>query len=324
MIAEKRYCELRAAGRILQGDAVVYGDRAVFPWGEEIIAPGAFAPLGDVILNRQHDRKTPLARTGGGGLSLHDTATALAVRAELPDTPSANETLALVRGKILRGLSVEFLATAERQAGDMRIIEKAQLVGVGVVDDPQYPKSLVQARAKELRARSGRTLRATIPEGVKLACMCSGGAEVKFAQFAENAISEMLDNAFSNVQAELGNPVIAAFENYQSPLASARRGTVRRAARNAVDIDLPKSAAGDAVLSAAEDAGVIVRPFIDAAESVFVTEGDTAVYSRARLRAVLISSTDQRSGWPTPQLIETTEAVRDAPRPRERMARFWL
>ena len=56
--------------------------------------------------------------------------------------------------------------------------------------------------------------------------------------------------------------VIAAFENYQSPLASARRGTIRRAGKLSVDIDIPDSAAGNAVLSAAEDSGVIARPFL--------------------------------------------------------------
>ena len=189
MIAEKRYCELRAAGRTLQGDAVFYGDEAVFPWGRERVEAGAFLPLGDVILNRQHNRDMPLARTGGGGLSMLDTATALSVRAELPDTPSANETLALVRGNILRGLSIEFIATAERQDGDLRIIEKARLVGVGVVDDPQYPQSLVSARAKELRARSGRTLRATYSgENKKLSCQCSGGARLQIRQFAQAAV----------------------------------------------------------------------------------------------------------------------------------------
>ena len=160
MTTERRYCELRSEGRTLQGDAVVYGDRAVFPWGEETIQSGAFAPLGDVILNRQHERVIPLARTGGGGLTLQDSPEALRILATLPDTPSANETLTLIREKILRGLSIEFHATAERQSGDLRIIGKARLVGVGVVDDPQYPQSLVQARAKELRAKSGRTLRA--------------------------------------------------------------------------------------------------------------------------------------------------------------------
>ena len=317
---ESRYCEIRASGRTLEGDAVLYGDEAVFPWGRERIESGAFLPLGDVILNRQHNRDIPLARTGGGGLALHDTATALTIRAELPDTPSANETLALVRGKILRGLSVEFFATAERQAGDMRIIEKAQLVGVGVVDDPQYPKSLVSARAKELRAKSGRTLRARIPSSTKLACQCSGAA-CKFARFAQEAVEEMMDAVFEKAGKE---ETIAAWSSFENPLASVSRGTLRRSGKDGIEIDLPNSLAGDAVLSAQEDAGIVIRPFLNAAESVGAVEGDTMVYSQARARAFIVSATDQRAGWPAPQLIPTPEAVREAPRPRERMARLWL
>ena len=143
---EKRFCELRADGRRLEGEAIVYGDIAFFPWGQERIEPGAFSPLGDVILNRQHDRKTPLARTGGGGLFLIDSPESLSIRAELPEgVAAADEALRLVRANILRGLSIEFFPQAERQSGDLRIIERAQLIGVAVVDSPQYEQSLVAA-----------------------------------------------------------------------------------------------------------------------------------------------------------------------------------
>jgi len=148
---ERRYCELRADGRRLEGEAIVYGDVAVFPWGSERVEPGAFAPLGDVILNRQHRRDSPLARTDGGGLTIEDSPEALRIRATLPEgVAAADDTLALVRAKILRGLSIEFIATGERQSGDMRIIERARLVAVAVVDEPQYPASQVAARAAEL------------------------------------------------------------------------------------------------------------------------------------------------------------------------------
>ena len=80
---EIRFCELRAEGRTLQGEALVYGDVAEFPWGRERVEPGAFGEVGDVILNRQHDRQTPIARTGGGGLSVIDSPEALRIRADL-------------------------------------------------------------------------------------------------------------------------------------------------------------------------------------------------------------------------------------------------
>ena len=36
----------------------------------ESVDAGAFGTIGDVILNRMHDRNEPLARTEGGGLDL--------------------------------------------------------------------------------------------------------------------------------------------------------------------------------------------------------------------------------------------------------------
>ena len=157
---EMRFCEVRAEGRSLSGTAVRYGDVASFAWGRERIEPGAFAPLGDAILNAQHDRATPLARTDGGGLTLLDSEAALEIRAELPPTRSADDVLELVRAKVMRGLSIEFVALTERSETDLRIIERARLVGIGVVDTPAYPASAIEARrAAAARRRPGRRRR---------------------------------------------------------------------------------------------------------------------------------------------------------------------
>lgn len=158
MTVERRYCELRAAsdGRRLEGVAVRYGDTARLPWGRERIEVGAFAPLGDVILNASHDRAAPLARTGGGGLELMDAADSLTVRAELPATRAADDVLALVRGGVMRGLSVEFRAVAERMESGVRVIERAALSGVAVVDTPAYPASEVEARRAAMPAPAKR------------------------------------------------------------------------------------------------------------------------------------------------------------------------
>ena len=84
---------------------------------------GAFGSLAgaDVILNRQHDRNAPLARTGGGGLSLEDGPDVLGIRAELPPTREADDVLALVRSGVLRGLSVEFVSRSEHDEGGVRV-----------------------------------------------------------------------------------------------------------------------------------------------------------------------------------------------------------
>ena len=118
MTTELRFsAELRAAaeGRTLEGNVVVYGELSTgLPWRERI-EPGAFQPLGDVRLNLQHQRSVLLARTGGGGLVLEDGPNALRMRAELPSTTAADDTLALVRAGVLRGLSVEMHPQRERK-----------------------------------------------------------------------------------------------------------------------------------------------------------------------------------------------------------------
>ena len=68
-----------------------------------------------------------LARSGGGGLVLTDSATALEVRAELPETRESSDTLALVEAGVLRGLSLEFQPLAERMEGGVRVLVRARL-----------------------------------------------------------------------------------------------------------------------------------------------------------------------------------------------------
>ena len=127
-----------------------YNTEARFPGGLrerfELGAFGADVSNRDVMLNAQHDRGRPLARTGGGGMILTDTAEGLRMRATLPDTAEANDTLALVRAGVLRGLSVEFQAVEERFEGRLRIVERARLGAIAIVDTAAYPTADVEAR----------------------------------------------------------------------------------------------------------------------------------------------------------------------------------
>ena len=145
---ERRYVELRAddTGRTLRGVAVTYGDVAKVAGLEERIEPGAFGTLGDVILNASHDRAAPLARTGGAGLELSDTAERLAFAATLPETRAADDVLTLVRTGVMRGASIEMRVSAQRFEGGVRVIERAQLGGIAIVDSPAYPASEIEAR----------------------------------------------------------------------------------------------------------------------------------------------------------------------------------
>ncbi|MDE0331473.1 MAG: HK97 family phage prohead protease [Nitrospinae bacterium] len=320
MNPERRYCELRTEGRTFEGEALVYGDEAVFSWGRERIEPGAFAPVGDVILNRQHDRKTPLARTGGGGLELNDTPEALRIHASLPETEAANDTLTLVRAKILRGLSIEFHATAERGEGDLRIIEKARLVGVAVVDEPQYPQSLVQAREAEMRAKRLRTIRGSIPAKQALECRCSPGDCVE-AVFESGALDDAIDP-------EQAKDALAVVGEYANAIGSRKRRSLRFWSDGEgglqYALDIPDTARGRALLETMDAADVIGRPVVDAGASEFVLEAGRATYTKAHVRALTIGPTDASAGW-TPIRFKSG-AGDDAPgaAPQRRRTRLWL
>ena len=340
--------EVRAAGRTLTGEAVRYGQQATDR--PERFEPGAFQPLGDVHLNLQHDRAIPIA--DGDRLILTDTPQALEVRATLPDGAA----LTLVRRGALRGLSVEFRALDEhRDSNGVRVIEKARLEAIGLVDSGSYAGRLEVRRRGGLSlggsagsftgmSFGGLSLRASVPAGARLRCECGGDALCKWATFIPEAIGEMMDRAFEGaierVAAEIeagvrpvpagfvegraaGGDVIAAWGRYDRPLASVSRGTLRRSGRFGVEIDLPDDDNGRAVLAAHESTGVIVRPHLDMDASEYTQDGDTLTYSRAVVRAFIVSATDAREGWPAPELLPATPEPEPEPEERGRR-RLWL
>lgn len=146
---------MRADGRTLTGVAVRYGDEASIWGGTERILAGSLS-WQDVILNVQHDRAVPLARTGGGGLELTDGAEALTIRAELPKTRAADDVLELVRSGVLRGLSVGMQVKRDRWVDERRTVVEAVIRHIGVVDTPAYADSTVAARAAAPRPRRVR------------------------------------------------------------------------------------------------------------------------------------------------------------------------
>ena len=333
--------EIRATGKTLTGEAVRYGQRATDR--PERFEAGAFAPLGPLALNLQHDPSIVLATTGDG-LAVTDTEQALEVRAELQ--PGA--ALTLLRRGVLRGLSVEFRALTERTEGGVRVIERATLEGLGLVDAPAYSGRLEVRRGGfggGWGSWGGATLRTTIPPNTRLRCECGGNAACKWATFLPEALSEMFDNAMDRAAeliaqrrteavavarletAAAGGDTIAVWGRYDRPLASVSRGTLRRSGKYGIDIDLPDDENGRAVVAAHESTGVIVRPALDMNESEYVQSGDTLTYTRAVVRAFVVSATDAREGWPEPT-VRPTEAEPEA-EPTERSAilrrrRLWL
>ena len=309
--------EFRVAGRVLSGRVMVYGD--VAPSHRERFVPGSLAPVPAVPMRLQHD--PALEILPAGGFILNDTARALEVRAELPADSAA---LRLVKRGALSGWSVGFHAREERREAGVRVIERAALVEISLVDVGAYPG----ARA-EVRARSGRTLRASVPYDRALACECiaqkgpgSGGACVPLAKFAKVAGDGMAD-AINGALADAGE-VLAVYKDYARPLGSARRGTLRATSTDEgldIEVDLPTGEAGDLAVSAAEAAGIIARPLVDYDRSEFTDGPDGRTVTKAHLRAILIGSTDAREGWPDATIDYEGEGRRAAP-PRRR--RLWL
>lgn len=307
MIEHREGVSFRVSGRTLSGTALRYGDIA--PDFRERFEPGAFDEVGTIPVNLQHDRNLIVAERA----ILSDSPRSLDVRADLPEGSAA---LALVRRGALSGFSIEFHARMQRFEAGIRVVERAELTGLALVDRPAYPAS-----GAEVRARSGRTMRATIPSGHAMDCACVGdGCRVNFT---EEALAGAIEEGESTQRTW-----IAAFNDFGKPVASARRGTVRARMVGKdveVEIDIPDSEAGRAVLAAQDDAGVVVRPFVDRDAAETLTDADgTTVYTKAPIRAFIISSTDARSGWPDPVLIPTPGMDPEGRRAAPVRRRLWL
>ena len=89
-----------------------------------------------------------------------------------------------MRKRVLRDLSVEFRAIEEHVEADVRVITKAILSGIGLVDRPAYPQSLAEARRRYW-------YRGYIPKGTKVDCRCKDGCDsvvIEDAEFSETVI----------------------------------------------------------------------------------------------------------------------------------------
>ena len=316
---------LRLSGRTLAGSVLRYGD--VSPEYGERFEPGAFAPVPAVPFNIQHDPDTPVLPAGG--FTLTDTPEALEIRAELPERSAA---LQLVRRGALNGYSVEFLSRAERKQSGVRVIEHATLTGIGLVDQPSYPGSVAEIRA---RARLA-TLRGRIPVGERLECRCGPG-DCTEAIFRRGSFRGIVGENLSDEG--LRRDVLAVVGDYSRAIASRNRNSVRfwEGADGALEfaVDVPNSQRGRDLIETAGTVDIYARPSTDLALSKYKVKNTVADYSDAAVRALVIGATDAAKGWTAATITDIAKdvaaglagaalsgAIGGAQRPRRR--RTWL
>ena len=313
MQTEFRFAELEmlnpyAPGRILTGVVMRYGRPGQGPGGHpEIFLPGSFGaiPALDISLNFMHQREKPLARTGGGGLTLSDSGSMLSMTAMLPKTTDADSALELVRTRVMRGLSIEFHAQQERMTNGARVIERAQLVGIGVVDEGAH-QTTVEARRQEQRARLGLTISGLIPYEEELDCRCQTGS-CTAVRLKPKSLAQA---------AEPDRTALLVMGDYSKPIASVAKRSLQLTDTPQgllVSSTIPDSQAGRDLIALASSVPLLIRPIFDQKASTFIEEGGVATYTHMSLRGLTVGATDQAAGWPE-AVISEPEAQPPEPR----------
>ena len=167
----------RAAGGSpggLTGYPAVYGvETEIAGLFREILAPGAFRGAlsrpDDVRLLRDHDKSLLLARTTNATLHLAEDVVGLRMRAVLPDTELARETLELVRlGTLSQGSfafvprTVRWYPPDKRDGLPLAVVEDAgTLYDVSSVTYPAYESTTMHVGRTDEVAAWERRLRLT-------------------------------------------------------------------------------------------------------------------------------------------------------------------
>ena len=132
-------------GRVLRGLALPFGKIARLRAGREMFEPGSVTTSGEALLNAYHDQRRPLAREPQT-LTFVSTDEGLRMEADLPETREADDALALVRAGVIKGLSIEFHAIREVMRAGVRVVQRAQVVGVALALNPVYGDTNLEAR----------------------------------------------------------------------------------------------------------------------------------------------------------------------------------
>ena len=303
--------ELRAEGRKLSGVVMEYGDTS--PTHRERFEPGSLRMGENIHLDLFHDVERVIAWHPGGGLTLTNGRDALTMQATLPPIPAASRALYEVRTGGVGGLSVEFKAERERRDGNIRVIERAILSGIGIVRSPSYQAATVEARRRK-GGVPNPWIRAQWKARKSGACDCQG-PNCRTVSFEEGAFSEALD----------GDDELLALAGSNRPLASRKKGTLSISETGSGDIELQidrlaaDTEIGRDLAGQAKATRVIARPWIRVEDSEFTETGSHRTFTKAALRGVIIKPAVADAGWDEVKLIEAERQASPA-----RRSRAWL
>ncbi len=167
MNLERRAVAFRQTGPgVIEGVLIPYGvaSRIGGVFSETFRSGGVTWPSG-VLANAQHDRGRPLARLGHG-LALADGPAELRATLTLPDTMEGRDVRTLIESGVLTGFSAEFHATRDEwPTPTERIIHRAELRGLAVVDDPGHTGAVIEeVRVRIAALEAGGPQRSDLPE----------------------------------------------------------------------------------------------------------------------------------------------------------------
>lgn len=303
-----RQVEFRAEGRRIVGVALPYNSRSESH--NEIFEPGSIEFAESVPLNLRHRQLETVAYFPDGGLALQDSDDALTIEAVLPPIPAADVALRDIRDGKLRGLSIEFSAKSERRnEHGVRVVEKATLVGLGLVSDPSY-QTTVEARRGGGYGR-GRVMPANIR-----ACSCVGPDcdQVDYKPGAFDQVIKLSQSGERNVTAVAGRDKV---------LASTAAGSLTLLYNDdgGMEVELGpevwNTPAGRDLADGAAATMPVVRPLAnhDDELTVFEDSGRVRTYSSVGLDRILINPAPHPDGW-IPIEIQNP--------PRRRRWKSWL
>ena len=146
---EFRQDETRESPGLLSGVLITYGSRA----GDraEMFEDGAFYwDAAGIVINEQHDRRAAIVRTVP-----RLEGRAVRIDVALPNTTRGRDVATAMQGPnpLYSGFSAEFRAEKETRRNGLRVITRAYLGGVGLVDTPSYRDSTVEVRGESQLVR---------------------------------------------------------------------------------------------------------------------------------------------------------------------------